>query len=122
MNWTAVYDTNRLVNGADTTSAHPPPLFVDVGGLHGLDTSRFLARHPSLPSGILFVQDLPGIVDAQSELDQKAASQGIPRLDSRIERMKHDFYNPQPLVGARTYFLHAVLHDWPDADCVRICK
>ncbi|ETS85416.1 hypothetical protein PFICI_03441 [Pestalotiopsis fici W106-1] len=120
MDWTAVYDTNRLVDGADISSAQAPPLFVDVGGLHGLDTNRLLARHPSLPAGILFVQDLPGIVDAQNELDQKAVHEGRPRLDSRISRMKHDFYNPQPLLGARAYFLHAVLHDWPDADCIRI--
>jgi hypothetical protein len=118
MDWTAVYDTNRLVDGADLSS----PLFVDVAGLHGMDTMRLLAKHPSLPSGVLFVQDLPEVVEVQTGLDEQAVAAGKPRLDSRIARMNHDFYQPQPLPGARAYFLHTVLHDWPDSNCVRICK
>lgn len=120
MDWTAVYDTNRLVNGADLSSPEAPPFFVDVAGLHGMDVMRFLAQQPSIPSGVLFVQDLPEVVSVQAELDKKAAAKGRPRLDSRITRMNHDFYKPQPLVGARAYFLHTVLHDWPDANCIRI--
>lgn len=122
LDWTAVYDTNRLIQGADLSSAEPPAFFVDVAGLHGMDTMRLLARHQSLPSGVLVVQDLPEVVDAQTELDQKAKAEGNPRLDPRIVRAKHDFYEPQPLVGARAYFLHTVLHDWPDDNCIRIRK
>lgn len=121
LDWTTVYDTNRLIDGADL-SPGAPTLFVDVAGLHGMDTTRLLDRHPSLPSGLLVVQDLPEIVEAQTGLDKQSAAGGHPRLDSRIRRMPHDFYNPQPLLGARAYFLHTVLHDWPDANCVRICK
>lgn len=121
LDWTAVYDTHRLLDGADLSSG-APPLFVDVAGLHGMDTTRLLDRHPSLPSGLLVVQDLPDVVDVQTGLDKQAAAQGQARLDSRIQRMPHDFYEPQPLLGARAYFLHTVLHDWPDANCVRILE
>lgn len=34
--------------------------------------------------------------------------------------MVYDFFQSQPLLGARAYFHHAVPHDWPDGDCKRI--
>jgi hypothetical protein len=105
MDWTELYDTARLVKNTDISR----PLFVDIGGLHGLDTSRLLARHQHLPKGVLFVQDLPEVVATEVE-----------KLDPRIQKMAYDFFTPQPLKGARAYFFHAVPHDWPDADCVKI--
>lgn len=108
VDWTEVYDTNRLVSGATLSS--DTPLFVDVGGAHGLDTARLLAKHPDLPADVLIVQDLPEVV----------ATHAKEKLDPRIKRMAHDFFTPQPIRGARAYFFHAVPHDWPDADCVRI--
>jgi hypothetical protein len=110
MPWTDVYPTHtRLVSGADLTGA---PLFVDVGGAHGLDTQRLLDALPALlDSGAqLVLQDLPDVIETH----------GKAKLDPRIRKMAHDFFTPQPVVGARAYFLHAVPHDWPDADCLRI--
>jgi hypothetical protein len=107
MDWTEVYDTNKIVQGADTIGS--APLFVDIGGAHGLDTERLLARHPGLPKDVLVVQDTPEVVDME-----------IEELDPRIKRMSYDFFTPQPMIGSRAYFFHAVPHDWPDADCVRL--
>ncbi|KAJ0118710.1 S-adenosyl-L-methionine-dependent methyltransferase [Diaporthe amygdali] len=110
MDWTEVYNTAGLVQGADLSSSGPA-LFVDIGGAHGLDTARFLAKHPNLPaSAKLVVQDLPEVVSTHAKT----------ALSPRIERMAYDFFQPQPLLGARTYFLHAVPHDWPDGECKRI--
>jgi hypothetical protein len=36
--------------------------------------------------------------------------------------MPYDFHTPQPVKGARAYYLHSVLHDWPDEVCVDILK
>lgn len=112
MDWTDVYDTSKLVEGTDfSTSA--PPFFVDIGGLHGLDTARLLSKQPELPtSARLVVQDLPEVVSAYQEATQE--------VDPRISRMAYDFFTPQVLTGARAYFFHAVPHDWPDAECIRI--
>lgn len=41
-------------------------------------------------------------------------------IDPRIRKVAHDFFQPQPVVGARAYFFHAVPHDWPDADVQRM--
>ncbi|KAE8131158.1 S-adenosyl-L-methionine-dependent methyltransferase [Aspergillus pseudotamarii] len=106
MPWTDVYDTQPLVAGADLTK----PLFVDVGGAQGLDAQRLLDRHPDLPADILIVQDLPEVV----------TTHGKEKLDSRVRKMAHDFFQPQPITGARAYFFHAVPHDWPNADVARM--
>lgn len=42
--------------------------------------------------------------------------------DSGIEAMPHDFFAPQPIKGAKAYFLHSVLHDWPDDKCKEIVQ
>jgi hypothetical protein len=109
MDWTDVYDTTKLITGADLSNG--APLFVDVGGAHGLDTARLLAKHPDLPSGVLILQDTPEVV-----------AMPIEDLDPRIQKQGYDFFTPQPQVHARAYFFHAVPHDWPDADCIRIFK
>jgi hypothetical protein len=109
MDWTNVYDTNRLIDGADLTSG--TPLFVDVGGAHGLDTARLLSKHPDLPSDVLILQDTPEVV-----------AMPIEDLDPRIKKQGYDFFTPQPQKYSRAYFFHAVPHDWPDADCVRMFK
>lgn len=110
MNWTDVYDTNIIVQDADLSNSGPA-LFVDIGGGHGLDSARFLAKHPELPtSAQIVVQDLPEVVSTHAK----------QTLGPRIKRMAYDFFQPQPLLGARVYFVHAVPHDWPDGDCKRI--
>jgi hypothetical protein len=61
----------------------------------GIDTERLLARHPDLLEDVLVVQDTPEIVGMK-----------IEGLVPRIKRTSYDF--------------HAVPHDWPDADYVRM--
>jgi hypothetical protein len=95
---------------------------VDVGGNTGIDISRVLEKHPDLPKGSLVLQDLlEVIVNAQ--------------VDEKVTAMAHDFFLPQPAkgekenqtfkqiaqnehthtpIGSRAFFMHAVLHDWPD--------
>lgn len=107
---------SSLTNGdhgttADTTA--PAALLVDVGGNVGHDLEEFLRAFPSAP-GRLVLQDRPAVIDGLS------ASGGGPDGAARIERMAHDFFCEQPVVGARAYYLHSILHDWPDDRCVEI--
>lgn len=48
------------------------------------------------------VQDIPVVIDS------------IKELPEGITATKHDFFKPQPVKGAKAYYLGHVLHDWPD--------
>lgn len=83
------------------------PLVVDVAGGVGHDIDEFKRNYPNHP-GKLILQDLaPVIEDAKN-------------IDPSIERMPHDFLAEQPIKGARAYFMHSILHDWPDDVCQKI--
>ncbi|KAJ5155032.1 uncharacterized protein N7500_010471 [Penicillium coprophilum] len=97
--WTKVYDTTKLLEGAKLDDGSP--FVVDIGGGNGIDISHVLAKHPDLPGGSLVLQDLPEVI-------------ANLQVDEQITTMVHDFFLPQPVKGSRAYFMHAVLHDWPD--------
>lgn len=84
------------------------------------------AKFPDAP-GRLVLQDLTFVIE------------GIQHLDPKIERMEYDFHKKQPLQGtfdwdkiqtsktdkseaARAYYMHSVLHDWPNNVCHSILK
>lgn len=83
------------------------PLLIDVGGGRGHDLMKFHAKFPEL-SGNLILQDIPVVVDA------------IKDLPPEIQAMKYDFFTPQPIKGAKAYYLRTVLHDWPDKQAQQI--
>jgi hypothetical protein len=84
---------------------------IDVGGGVGQNLQDFTQDVPQY-KGQLVLQELPGVIGAA-----KAAGVGD---DQRIELQEHDFFTPQPIRGARAYFLRSVLHDWPDEQCRQI--
>ncbi|KAF5241629.1 hypothetical protein FAUST_3703 [Fusarium austroamericanum] len=101
--WTKIYDLGKLIDGADLSK----PFVVDVGGNTGIDLSHVLRAIPDLPAGALILQDLPEII-------QKV------HVDRKIKAQVHDFFKPQPAIRSRVYFMHAVFHDWPDAEATQI--
>ncbi|KAK7592358.1 hypothetical protein V3481_006978 [Fusarium oxysporum f. sp. vasinfectum] len=103
--WPEIYPTGTLFANYKLDR----PLVVDVGGSKGHDLIKFHIRHPGTPAGSLVLQDLPGIL---SELD-------IPDI---IYVKPHDFLTPQPVRGARAYFMHNILHDWEDNKASQILK
>lgn len=74
----------RLIDGFD--KSENSVLLVDVGGSFGHDIDEFRRKHPEAP-GRLVVQDLPSVIGQ------------IEKLDQKIERMGHDFFNEQPIKG-----------------------
>ncbi|KAK3331776.1 S-adenosyl-L-methionine-dependent methyltransferase [Cercophora scortea] len=107
--WTKLYDPSKLLEGA--TISKDTPLVVDVGGNTGIDISHVLKAQPDLPAGALVLQDLPEIIARAKEL-----------VDPKITAVAHDFFTPQPVVGSRAYFMHAVLHDWPDDTATQLLR
>ncbi|KAF5026913.1 hypothetical protein F66182_943 [Fusarium sp. NRRL 66182] len=105
--WTKIYDPSKLIEGAKLDDGSP--LVVDVGGNTGIDISHVLKALPDVPAGSLVLQDLPEAI-------------GRVEVDEKITTMVHDFFKPQPVKGSRAYFMHAVFHDWPDAESIQLLK
>jgi hypothetical protein len=84
---------------------------VDIGGGHGQLLCTILARHPGL-TGVLF--DLPHVVAGARPLIEAAG------VMPRVEVIGGDFFASVPESGA--YLLKSILHDWSDADALRILQ
>ncbi|KAL3444472.1 S-adenosyl-L-methionine-dependent methyltransferase [Aspergillus insuetus] len=82
--------------------------FVDVGGGYGHQCIEVRNRFPNL-EGQLVLQDLPEVFDGLADIS------GV-----KIEAC--DFFQPQTVKGAKFYYLRRILHDWPDALCVKILQ
>lgn len=84
------------------------PLLVDVGGGLGHDISAFHEKFPDL-KGQLVLQDTPEVISNTAN--------SSPSLPDAVQAVPHDFFTPQPeeYHDAKAYYLHLVLHDWPDS-------
>ena len=103
--WFDFYPVEENFQQADKDT----PLLVDVGGGLGFDVAEFHIRFPNL-QGQLILQDLPAAID------------NVKDLSSDIKVMKYDFFTPQPIKGARAYYLRQILHDWPDKQSRQILE
>ncbi|CAI7669482.1 unnamed protein product [Penicillium manginii] len=102
------YDVPGL---ADLATEDEYVLIVDMGGSLGHDLSELRRKWPHVP-GRFVLQDLPAVIQQAQTMN----------LHQSIETMEHDFFTEQPVKGARAYYMHSVLHDWPDEKCVEILK
>ncbi|KAI0910896.1 S-adenosyl-L-methionine-dependent methyltransferase [Ustulina deusta] len=89
------------------------PVFVDIGGALGHQCIALRQKHPGLV-GRVILQD-------REEVIQQVRTRPIPGFEG-IETQPYDFFTPQPVKGARAYYLRNILHDWPDHKCVEILK
>ena len=83
-------------------------ILVDIGGGHGQDISRFAQRFPQTV-GQLVLQDEPPVIEGA-------------KADPGVKATSHEFITPHPIEGARAYYMHSVLHDWPNAKALKILK
>ena len=105
-------------------------VFVDMGGGAGHDIEKVRAS-VNAPPGSCVLQDLPGVIEHAN-------------VSESITKMAHDLFTPQPvkgtlrivlidthymranrakfIAGAAAYYLHIVLHDWPDDQAIQILK
>ncbi|KAH8812941.1 S-adenosyl-L-methionine-dependent methyltransferase [Xylogone sp. PMI_703] len=110
--WTdpACVPIRDLLKPKDKSKHHDGPvLLVDIAGGIGRDITAFREEHSDIP-GRLVLQELPEVINQATELPQE------------IELMVHDMFTRQPIQGAQFYYLHSVLHDWPDEKCREILR
>lgn len=60
------------------------------------------------------MQELPHAINLAKQMGLEA--------DGRIEAMAHNMFTPQPIKGARAYYMRSVLHDWPDHKVLEILE
>jgi O-methyltransferase domain/Dimerisation domain len=85
---------------------------VDVGGAHGAFLAAALQQAPAA-RGILFDQ-VQVVAEAGGVLKQFGVA-------DRVHCVAGDFFDELP-PGGDVYLLKHILHDWSDADCVRILR
>ncbi|KAJ5726579.1 uncharacterized protein N7483_007936 [Penicillium malachiteum] len=105
-NWFDFFPVEEKLGGVTNDS---DALLVDVGGSQGGDIIAFQKQFPHV-RGRLVLQDLPIVIEAIQEKEFPAG----------IEAQGYDFFDEQPVKGARAYNLRTVLHDWPDAQARQI--
>ncbi|KAH0358954.1 S-adenosyl-L-methionine-dependent methyltransferase, partial [Aureobasidium melanogenum] len=103
--WVKIYPTEQLVQDAEDKQLEV--VLVDVGGGIGHDINAFQRKH-RIPPGRLILQD-----------SAKVLKQA--KVEPNIEVMPYDFFRPQT-VKARAYYLHSILHDWPDDEACAILE
>lgn len=83
-------------------------LIVDVGGGRGRILDNLRKARPDL-KGRMIVQDLSQEIDGRN-----------PETD--VEGLSHDFFTPNPIKGAHTYFFRHIFHDWSDTESRQILQ
>ncbi len=102
--WFSVFPFEKELGDFAGTNA-----FVDVGGGFGHQCLALLAAFLGL-RGKIILEDLPQTFEQ------------IPFKLDGIKAKPHNFFEPQPVKGARFYYLRNILHDWPDDKCIAILQ
>lgn len=97
------------IAGYDWSSARH---VVDVGGGRGVLLAAVLAATPGLRGTLV---DLPATADRGR---RHLVEHGLAERSAVVGQ---SFFDPLPS-GGDVYVLSSVLHDWPDADCVRLLR
>ncbi|KAL2818664.1 S-adenosyl-L-methionine-dependent methyltransferase [Aspergillus granulosus] len=113
--WTEQFDAKTLIFGDGVEINPDVPLFVDIAGGMGQDL-RLLKKH--LGSDVITKRGQLVLEDQPQVIDNIAAD----LYDEEFEYVKHNFFTPQPVRGARVYHLKSVLHDWPDDRAIEILR
>ncbi|KAJ5236461.1 hypothetical protein N7489_006552 [Penicillium chrysogenum] len=108
--FTLLKDEARKVpsKGPSTIQTSEKPFFVDVGGGHGHQCIELGKKYPNL-LGHLVLQDLPEAVKNLAPIDG-------------VKAEAYDFFQPQPIIGAKFYYLRRIMHDWPDDKAAMILR
>lgn len=106
--WTELFPTQCLVDEAKEGRK----LVVDIGGGKGHDGLKFAELHPEIADGSVVVQDLPHVL----------AAAGTYEGQKKVVPMPHDYLQPQPVKGARVYYIHVVLHNSDDERAIAVLK
>lgn len=109
----SVRDDSVLARAFDWTALGEGPV-VDLGGGSGHIAVRLARAFPQLK---FVVQD-------QASNEQVALDTIPEDMRDRVTYQTQDFFEPQAdtKLKPKAFFLRAIMHDWPDDDCLRILR
>jgi hypothetical protein len=119
MSTTSPESLQRLRDLYDWGSLPQGCTIVDVGGARG-HVSAYLAEHFDHLKFI--VQDLPEVVDNSKPEGIDVAYQIPDSVKDRVKLLGHNFFDAQPVKGARVYLIRFTLHNWSDEYAARILR
>ncbi|KAJ5725584.1 uncharacterized protein N7483_006941 [Penicillium malachiteum] len=90
---------------------------VDVGGGVGTHSMNIAKAYPELN---FIIQDRPEVIEKGVALWTKELPSYLQ--NGQVQLTPGDFFQTQSVSGAAVYFLHTILHDWPDAESIQILK
>ncbi|KAI0145085.1 S-adenosyl-L-methionine-dependent methyltransferase [Xylariaceae sp. FL1272] len=91
---------------------HSGGTVVDVGGSRGSVSIALARKNPSIS---FIVQDLETVIAA-------AKISAPSDVAGEVKFQVHDFFIPQPVVGADIYFFRWIFHNWSDKYCIKILR
>ncbi|KAF4620123.1 hypothetical protein G7Y89_g14699 [Cudoniella acicularis] len=103
--WFSVYPVSAETEGLTDPEN---PLLVNIGGNIGHSCTFFKENFPDIP-GRIILQDL-------------AENIAVALKTKGVENMVYNFFEPQPIRGAKYYYIAHVLHDWPTSKCLEILQ
>ncbi|KAJ3565961.1 hypothetical protein NP233_g7303 [Leucocoprinus birnbaumii] len=104
---TKEFDSSIFQNAYTWQDLDPTDVVIDVGGNVGMVTLG-IAKVFSKPKYV--VQDLSSVMVEAKEVMSSSSN------------VHCDNTHPQPIKGAAVYFLRFIIHDWPDAKCIKILR
>ncbi|KAH9822722.1 O-methyltransferase [Teratosphaeria destructans] len=108
--WFDVFPLDQL-RRSDAEESDDRVLLVDVGGSTGGQSIAF--REAAGLSGRIILQDLAHTIAKANKADLER---------HQIEPQITDFFQKQPVNGAKAYYLRYIMHDWVEAKCIEILQ
>ncbi|KAH8897334.1 O-methyl transferase B [Thozetella sp. PMI_491] len=104
LSWLTVYPVAEAAASWDPSQ----PVYVNVGGGIGHQCAQFKDKFPEIP-GRVILQDMPHSI-----------SKALPTPG--VENMAHNFFEAQPVHGAKFYHMRGVLHNHPPHKVLQILQ
>ncbi|PSN69528.1 S-adenosyl-L-methionine-dependent methyltransferase [Corynespora cassiicola Philippines] len=108
--WQAGFNTNEYPFEVGQDMTDDTVLFVDIGSGLGSQSLLVKERFPHL-KGWIIIQDQRHVIDAWGALSK-------PGVEAQI----YDFFTPQPVKGARAYYMRNIIHDHQDSQAQEILE
>ncbi|KII92455.1 hypothetical protein PLICRDRAFT_50832 [Plicaturopsis crispa FD-325 SS-3] len=104
-----------ILSGYDWQDLPAGSVVVDVGAGVGSQSLPIAKAFPHLK---LVVEDRPAVISRAKEFWDAELPEALP--SGRVVFQEQDFFADQKIQQPAVFFIRSTLHDWPDADCIKI--